>query len=181
MALPGAVEFMRYAASKGVTVYFVTSRDTPAELEATRLNLIVAGFPVASDGSNLLMRGDSRAPDKQKGQRRRWVGERHRVLLVLGDNLGDFLDDIDTSIAARRALVRANAERWGSQWLMIPNPAYGSWEGAIQKECTQNTDRAACKRSIDPSDGLGLNCPKIFALYSFSHAGIEPVREPLSR
>jgi hypothetical protein len=59
-------------------------------------NLRAAGFPVAEDASNVMLRGDARAPDREKGERRRWIGERHRVVMMLGDNLGDFVDGINT-------------------------------------------------------------------------------------
>jgi acid phosphatase len=148
-ALPGAVEFAQYAASRGVTVYYVTNRDAPAELEATIANLRQVGFPVADDASNVLLRGDPRAPAREKGERRRWVGERHRVLLMLGDNLGDFLDGIKVSREQRQKLVDQHAGLWGRRWIMLPNPSYGSWEDAEMLACGQSAlaDPTACKRS----------------------------------
>lgn len=147
-ALPGALAFFQYAADQGVTVYFVTNRDDPAEREATLDNLRALGFPVAADGSNLLLRNDRRAPGREKGTRRSWISEHHRVLLMLGDNLGDFLDGIGGDVDARRALVERNHARWGVQWLMLPNPAYGSWESAVLKACGERakTDPNGCKR-----------------------------------
>lgn len=147
-ALPGALEFFQYAAEQGVTVYFVTNRDDPAERAATLDNLRALGFPVAADGANLMLRNDPRAPGREKGARRSWIGERHRVLLMLGDNLGDFLDGVGGDVAAREALVQRNRARWGRQWIMLPNPAYGSWESAALKACGERaqTDPNGCKR-----------------------------------
>lgn len=147
-AIPGAVEFARYAASRGVRVFYVTGRAAPAETAATAANLRALGFPVDADGGNLLLSGDPRAPGREKGERRHWVGREHRVLLLLGDNLGDFLDGIDGSIAERAALVEAHAGHWGRDWFMLPNPSYGSWEGAVRRACglAGEADPAACKR-----------------------------------
>ncbi|PKL98539.1 MAG: acid phosphatase, partial [Gammaproteobacteria bacterium HGW-Gammaproteobacteria-7] len=145
-ALPGALEFARYAASRGVIIYYVTNRDAPSELDATADNLRELGFPVATDGSNLMLRGDPRAPARSKGERRRWVGQRHRVALMLGDNLGDFIDGIDTDIPSRANLVDQHGQRWGTQWLMFPNPGYGSWESAVMRDC-QAGEPTACKRA----------------------------------
>lgn len=147
-ALPGAVEFARYAASRGVTVYYVTNRDAPAELDATIANLRMVGFPVADDASNVLLRGDPRAPAREKGERRRWVGERHRVLLMLGDNLGDFLDGVKLGREQRLELITQNAGLWGTRWIMLPNPSYGSWEDMELKACGElgARDPSACKR-----------------------------------
>lgn len=147
-ALPGALAFYRYAAEQGVSVYFVSNRDDPAERAATLDNLRALGFPVADDGSNVMLRGDSRAPSRDKGERRTWISERHRVLLMLGDNLGDFLDGIAISPRARHTLVERYRPRWGRQWIMLPNPSYGSWESAILRECGERgkTNPNGCKR-----------------------------------
>lgn len=148
-ALPGAVEFAQYAASRGVTIYYVTNRDAPAEVEATVANLRRVGFPVADDASNVLLRGDPRAPAREKGERRRWIGERHRVLLMLGDNLGDFVDGIKVGPEQRLKLVEQHADFWGARWIMLPNPSYGSWVEAELQACGESGKRepSVCKRS----------------------------------
>jgi 5'-nucleotidase (lipoprotein e(P4) family) len=130
-AMPGAAEFLRHAAGRGVTVFYITNRDAPEEFAGTLDNLRALGFPVARDGSNLMLRGDPRAPAGEKGERRRWVGERYRVLLLLGDNLGDFVDGIDADPATRQALVDRHRDYWGERWIMLPNPSYGSWESSL--------------------------------------------------
>lgn len=149
-ALPGAVDFANYAASKSVPVYFVTNRDAPAETESTIANLRAAGFPIAADGSNVLLRGDARAPAREKSARRKWVAQRHRVVLLLGDNLGDFMDGVAVGVAERRALVAQYADRWGISWFMQPNPTYGSWEASVLTACGEQgrSDPAACKHSV---------------------------------
>jgi 5'-nucleotidase (lipoprotein e(P4) family) len=147
--LPGALEFAQYADSRGVTIFYVTNRDAPAEQQATIDNLRSAGFPVADDASNVLLRGDSRAPAREKGERRRLVGQSHRVVMMLGDNLGDFLDGIDAGSDVRDQLVEQHAHYWGRRWIMLPNPSYGSWESAVLRACGDSgrSDPAQCKRS----------------------------------
>ena len=149
LALPGAVEFANYAASKNVPVFFVTNRDAPQETESTIANLRGAGFPIAADASNVLLRGDPRFEGREKSSRRRHIAKTHRVVLMLGDNLGDFMDGVAVSVAARRALVAKYADRWGTRWFMQPNPTYGSWEAALLAACGQagKADPTACKRS----------------------------------
>lgn len=144
-AIPGAVAFAQYAASRGVTVYYVTNRDHASEYQATADNLRALGFPLADDNSNLLLRGDPRAPGKEKGERRRLVAKDHRVVLLLGDNLGDFLDGVGGDVAARENLIAPYADWWGSRWIMLPNPSYGSWESAVLKACGEQP-ATACKR-----------------------------------
>lgn len=149
-ALPGAVDFANYAASKDVPIYFVTNRDAPAETESTIANLRALGFPIAADASNVLLRGDARAPAREKSGRRAWVAQRHRVVLMLGDNLGDFLDGVATSIEARREMIARYADWWGERWFMLPNPTYGSWEAAALKPCGERarSEASACKREL---------------------------------
>ncbi|HRD71817.1 MAG TPA: HAD family acid phosphatase [Aquimonas sp.] len=144
-AIPGAVAFAQYAARRGVTVYYVTNRDHASEYQATADNLRALGFPLAEDNSNLLLRGDPRAPGKEKGERRRLVAKDHRVVLLLGDNLGDFLDGVGGDVAARENLIAPYADWWGSRWIMLPNPSYGSWESAVLKACGEQP-ATACKR-----------------------------------
>ena len=147
-ALPGAVEFAQLAASRGVTIFYVTNRDYPAEYDATLANLRAAGFPVADDASNVLLRGSPRAGGKEKGERRKLVAQTHRVVMMFGDNLGDFVDGINTGTAERRNVMAPYASYWGERWFMLPNPAYGSWEGAVLKDCGERgkTDPVGCKR-----------------------------------
>jgi acid phosphatase len=59
------------------------------------------------------------------------VAERYRILLLVGDNFGDFAAEVDTTVAARRQRSRAFREYWGTRWIVLPNPQYGSWEGAL--------------------------------------------------
>lgn len=148
-AMPGAVEFAKYANERGVAIYFITNRDTPAEAEHTIANLRALEFPIAADAANVLLRGDVRAPGREKSARRRWVGSRHRVLLMLGDNLGDFMDGVSTTVAARQALMAPYAGWWGERWFMQPNPAYGSWEAAVLAGCGEGgkSEPSQCKRA----------------------------------
>jgi 5'-nucleotidase (lipoprotein e(P4) family) len=146
-ALPGALEFAKRAEALGVTVFFVTNREHPVEREATVDNLRALGFPIAADASNVILQGDPRAPEHEKATRRQWVGREHRVLLMLGDNLGDFLDGISTGVEQRRAMVDTYQTWWGERWIMLPNPSYGSWESAARRACADAT-APDCLRSV---------------------------------
>jgi len=146
-ALPGAIEFANYVNDRGVTIFFVTNRDAPDEVEATVANLRRLGFPIAADGSNVMLRGDMRAPDREKGERRRLVDRNYRVLLLLGDNLSDFLDGVNADVATRERLMAPYAGWWGERWFMLPNPSYGSWPNALLRGCAKDMNPRACLRS----------------------------------
>lgn len=130
-AIPGAVEFCRYAASRGVTVFFVTNRDASEEA-ATRRNLERWGFPLDARIDTVLTRNEKPEwSSSDKASRRTVVASTHRIVLLVGDDLGDFVGGARTSVAERRKLTAGHVERWGRDWIVLPNPGYGSWEDAL--------------------------------------------------
>ena len=147
-AVPGALEYARCAEQHGVALVYLSNRKHEGEREPTIANLRALGFPFGPAGEELvLLRGDPRAPGHEKGTRRKWVAERYRVVQLLGDNLGDFLDGIEATPAERQALTEPYMDWWGRRWFMLPNPSYGSWESALLKGCATPEDPAACKRA----------------------------------
>jgi 5'-nucleotidase (lipoprotein e(P4) family) len=137
-ALPGAVEFLRYAASRGVRVFYVTNRKT-VEKEATAANLKRLGFPDVSD-ETLLVRTDAASSSKEP--RRLAVGARHRIVLLAGDNLNDFAEVFDKSrtVADRLAAVERNKELFGTRFIVLPNVMYGDWESAVYGYASKLTE-----------------------------------------
>lgn len=131
IAIPGARSFAQYAADRGVTVFYVTNRTQNIE-EATRRNLAAEGFPVTAEVDTVLTRGER--PDwkaSAKGPRRAYVAQDYRVLLLVGDDLGDFVADASGTPEERRARAAQYEDWWGTRWIMLPNPTYGSWERAV--------------------------------------------------
>lgn len=125
-ALPGAVEFLRYAAAKGVRVFYITNRKLE-EKAGTMANLTKAGFPNVND-ETLIMRTDT----SSKEPRRKAVAARYRIVLLLGDNLNDFSDVFEKqTVAERLAAVEQNKEQFGTHFIVLPNAMYGDWESAI--------------------------------------------------
>lgn len=128
-SIPGALEFTQAAVQHGVQVIYLTNRD--ADVEApTRDNLEALGFPV-KDAPDAVLTQAEKAGWESKTARREWVAEKYRLLLLIGDNFGDFAPEVDTSLAARRQTSRSFQEYWGSRWIVLPNAQYGSWEGAL--------------------------------------------------
>ncbi len=123
--LPGARDFLNYASSRGVKVFYVTNRDQD-EADATVKNLQRAGFPNA-DHANLFCKRTS----KNKDDRRADIAKAHTVCLLLGDNLSDFSSAFDSAVLEERGTAVTNhAARFGSNWIVFPNPMYGDWEKA---------------------------------------------------
>ena len=129
--VPGAKDFLNYADSKGVTIFYVTNRVIELK-ESTKKNLTKLDIPWDQDINTVLMRGENNW-DSNKGPRRELIGEKYRVLLMVGDNLGDFVDAKDNNLSPekRKEIVRTYSDYWGAKWFMIQNIAYGDWEGAL--------------------------------------------------
>ena len=142
-ALPGAVEFLRYADSRGVRVFYITNRKQ-IEKEGTARNLKQAGFPNVND-ETLLVRTDSSV----KEPRRAAIAAKYRVVLLMGDNLNDFAEVFENSktVESRVAATEQNRSLFGARFIVLPNPMYGNWEDAIYGEPAKLTEeQKAAKR-----------------------------------
>lgn len=128
--IPGAVDFCRSAAARGVTVFYVSNREAYHEA-ATRSNLTRHGFPLEAAEDVVLLRGEQAGWGGDKSSRRAHVAARYRVLLLVGDDLSDFLEGVRARLARREALAAPYSEYWGLKWFLLPNPSYGSWEEAL--------------------------------------------------
>jgi 5'-nucleotidase (lipoprotein e(P4) family) len=128
-AIPGAVEFTKYAESKGVRVFYVTNR-TKEEEAATRENMRKLGFPMNANIDTILTSKEQPDWGSAKGTRRAAIAKDYRILLLMGDNFGDFTDAYKGSVEERQKVFDENAAHWGRDWLMLPNPSYGSFEAA---------------------------------------------------
>jgi len=129
--IPGALEFIQYATGRGVTVFYVTNRRAHLE-DATRANLEATGFELPDDLDVLLMRGERPEWDaSDKTPRRREVASGYRVLLMFGDNMGDFTAASAGTVAERLEFADSHRDYWGSRWIMLANPTYGSFIGAV--------------------------------------------------
>ena len=128
-AIPGAVEFTKYADSKGVKVFYITNRGAETEKD-TRENMEKLGFPMGGNVDTFLMQGEQPDWGSAKSTRRAAITKDYRVLLNIGDNFGDFDDRYRSSEAERVKAFEADMAYWGREWLMIANPTYGSFDTA---------------------------------------------------
>lgn len=153
-AIPGAVEFLRYAASRHVTPVYISNRNVhgaePADKDSGERDTIAVlrklNIPVDASGDTLLMRGENGWDSSDKGSRRAFVAEKYRIVLLVGDNFEDFISVSDKSLAGRDTLADRYADWWGTKWIVLPNPTYGSWEQAITLGAPQNDPAAALAR-----------------------------------
>jgi 5'-nucleotidase (lipoprotein e(P4) family) len=124
--LPGALDFLKYADSKGIAIFYISNRKE-AQKEATIKNLQHVGAPQA-DVYHVLLK----QPNEQgKETRRQQVAKSHEIVLLFGDNLGDFSGFDGLSVSERMKVVDRHKDEFGKKLIVFPNPMYGDWEGAI--------------------------------------------------
>jgi 5'-nucleotidase (lipoprotein e(P4) family) len=124
--VPGALEFLQYAESKGIEVYYVTNR-REKHRDPTLKNLKQVGFPFA-ENEFLLMRTD----EAGKKSRRDKISETRQIIMLIGDNLNDFSEIFEEqSVSNRFALTDSVKAEFGTRFIVLPNAMYGDWEGAV--------------------------------------------------
>ena len=131
-AMPGAVEFLNEVARRGVAIFYVSNRWSEVNYEPTIQNLTALGFP-SVDAEHVLLMEDRQMSDKQPRFDR--VAEDYDVVVYMGDNVGDLpLGTKGMNRAARNGAIDAAQEEFGIQYIVFPNPAYGSWVSALSKD-----------------------------------------------
>ena len=146
-AIPGAAEFIRTARtledSRGrrVRVFLITNRECAArtgqpggcpQQADTIANLRALGLDSPLLEDELMLKGEQPGWESEKLPRRRLIAGQSRIVLNVGDDLGDFLPDVrHLSLADREQARCRHRDWWGTRWFMIPNPVYGSWLRAL--------------------------------------------------
>lgn len=127
-AVPGAVEFLQWADSMGVDLFYVSNRSIEG-LTPTMQNLRDLGVPQV-DSSRVLLKTDT----SDKTERRKKVDETGAtVVLYIGDNLGDYsaIWDKPATNPERLKALNERKDEIGVNFVVLPNSLYGAWEGAI--------------------------------------------------
>ena len=132
-AVPGAVEFLQHADAAGFGIFYISNRKDRYVREATRRNLDSLGFPQTGEEHFLLRpersAGNPNPSDKQA--RRDAVGAMgYRIVLLVGDNLGDFYSD-ESGFVARREQVDSQRDAFGHTFIILPNAMYGNWPASL--------------------------------------------------
>jgi 5'-nucleotidase (lipoprotein e(P4) family) len=129
--VPGSMDFLQFAHASGVATLYITNRvcDPSKSDDATVQVLRKLQVPLDSASSWLLC-DDGKKGDK--ADRRRKFASRFRILLLIGDQLGDFLQIPPNlaDLAGREKLFDAHQRFWGERWFQLSNPMYGSWNDA---------------------------------------------------
>ncbi len=125
--IPGALEFFEHADELGVDIFYISDR-TDENKAATLDTLKALELPQVTEESVKLL-----GPPKE--ERRAAVEADHTVLMQLGDTLHDFDGAFaDAPLKKQRQLVEKNQDKFGTEWIMLPNPTYGDWSEADLEE-----------------------------------------------
>jgi 5'-nucleotidase (lipoprotein e(P4) family) len=142
--LPGALNFTRFAESKGVEIFYVSNRSAANSLGASIRNLAIKGFPFA-DSIHVVLKTDVSSKEK----RRLAIAGKYDILLLMGDNLAD----LDTAFEKRGddlgfGAVAGRFNEFGTRFIVFPNSMYGPWLNAAIKDITGNSNREKLMKSL---------------------------------
>jgi 5'-nucleotidase (lipoprotein e(P4) family) len=134
LLIPGAKDFIAEAKKLGVTVVFISNRNE-RNRAALKISLDRLGLAITDEKQLLLATNIS-----DKTPRRQIVEKDFQVLLYIGDNLRDFAetfrtrdikdrtpDELEQAILERKNTVDVERQKFGTKWIILPNPAYGEW------------------------------------------------------
>lgn len=145
----GAPEFIALAREKGVEVFFITNRPCqpldfaepgPCPQEAITLQDL-AESGIETDAEHLMLVGEEPGWGREKRGRQELIARSHRVIMLFGDDLGDFLPCVRAkpvapcpaaSASDRDSLTMEYGGYWGFGWYMLPNPMHGSWTSYVE-------------------------------------------------
>ncbi len=124
--VPGVKSFLKFADENNIAIFYVTNRHERYK-KATINNLKKMGFPQVSSGTVLC-----RVKESTKKPRRDAIRLNHQIVLLIGDNLGDLHEAFETrDPAGRDKMVENLYQQFGKRFILLPNPLYGSWLGAL--------------------------------------------------
>ena len=145
----GVTEFVAAAHAAGVTVFFVTNRpcepidgvdDDCPQKRSTIDDIAEVG--IVTDADHVML-SEEQGWNREKSVRRNYIAQSYRVIMLIGDDLQDFVPCIRDKVYApcttaataedRHAMVAEHAHYWGNGWYILPNPMHGSWTPVVPR------------------------------------------------
>ena len=121
-ALPGAVDFLNYAVTKNVEVFYISNRKEKNR-KYTKKNLVELGFPNVE--GHLYLRNNKAVKDSLRGV----LSVDYEIMLLMGDNLDDFSAVFKHQTTDKKqSLVDSFSHEFGDRFIVLPNTMYGDWE-----------------------------------------------------
>jgi 5'-nucleotidase (lipoprotein e(P4) family) len=146
----GFARFAAKAQAAGVELFFMTNRPCEA-VEGVQdpcpyKNTVVddireAGFDV--DAEHVQLAYEKEQWTKEKLTRREHLAKTHRIIMLFGDDLSDFIPCVRATAAgpctdpgtedSRKRKVSQFSGYWGNGWYILPNPMHGSWKSVAKQ------------------------------------------------
>jgi len=150
-AVPGALEFLQYANKRGFKIFYVSNRKAKYVKESSMRNLKLLGFPQLQDDHFLLRLEKSENnpnPSDKQDRRDTITANGFEIVLLIGDNLGDFYSDYKGS-TERAHQMNSFRESFGRKFVVLPNAMYGNWPGSIGIKDSEGMD-SLLKNMVKP-------------------------------
>mgnify|MGYP005685214029 FL=1 len=106
--------------------------------------MIRLGLPFDNDIDVLLMKEEN-GWTSDKTSRRELIAKDYRILLMVGDQLTDFISSDEAYVhhVERKEIAAKYSDMWGTKWFVITNPMYGRWEYSIYDNETPSSEEEA--------------------------------------
>ena len=142
--VPGVVEFIEAARAAGVTPFFLTNRPCEKYEDENELcpqkDTVIKGLRqlgIETEPQFVSLSREQHGWGKEKLVRRQFIAESYRIVMLVGDDLGDFIPCVrkspvapctEPATRASRAAASAKYDHyWGNGWYILPGPMHGSW------------------------------------------------------
>lgn len=143
----GVADFVAAARAQGVRVFFITNRpcelvtgnDDPCPQKQSTIDDIIE-IGIETDAEHVLL-SEEQGWNREKSVRRELIASTHRVIMLVGDDITDFIPCTRSKPAmpctegasseSRYNSVAEYTRYWGNGWYILPNPMHGSWTSAM--------------------------------------------------
>lgn len=137
--LPGTVDFLNFASNLGCEIFYVSNRKKDPLFEPTLLNLQKFNLPCADEKHLLLKTDEDKTPSGKttKEVRRQKIENElnYEILLLCGDQMADFDKAFDVLADGTEEQIKDSVntykEKFGSRFIILPNPVYCDWLSQI--------------------------------------------------
>ena len=150
--VPGSKEFIESAQERGIKIFYITNRECnngiregqkkcPQENDTIQ-NLIREGIGNLTE-DKILLKDEQEGWGKNKSSRREFLAKDYRILMLIGDDLQDFLSSEELKDLSDNDFFEEYKKYLGKKWFVLPNPIYGSWMKRIR-----TSDVKPCKNYL---------------------------------
>lgn len=151
--VPGARAFLEKANRLGVEIFYISNRGE-SHLGKTVENLQHLELPFA-DESHVLLKNDD---NSSKAERRESIKERYKVVLLVGDQMGDFMEEpFMEEEAMRDGYMSPMMDSANAYFVLLPNPLYGSFESGIyggQRGLSDEVKNQFRRKALNPKKDM---------------------------